>query len=541
MLPIYRLREMVLPSARAEQLRMQKDLANIFKNDGDSFVFKNAKDLGKAPKLCVFGAVDINSASLQGPLIVAARDAGFRVYVLLSAPSSKLEKLYSYFGATEFIYFNKYMSQDPNIDMEHFCQGLTNLDQAMSKTHRGLGCGRYALSTFLRQNRSGKVDFSDPETLSAFKEKLVTSICIINAAKGLFVDYKFDQISFFDRGYTPEGELFEAALLNGCKAITMNAAHRDNLLLFKRYGPHNTQLHPSALSDETWSKVKAARWSEQKWNDLYEELKGCYETGQWFSEVGTQFDKKIIEKKYVIKEMGLDPDKKTVVCFSHIFWDATFFWGDDLFEDYEHWFIETLKIAAQNDHLNWIFKSHPANVVKDNRDGFKGERAEISAIKRTLGELPDHIKLMDSEHDISTFSLFTAIDYCLTVRGTIGMEAACFGIPVITAGTGRYDDLGFTYDHNSREAYLSTISNLGKLTKMTEQQIELARRYLYAVLIERPLSLETINFNFVKDKKATLSVSLSHKQADTDSFANDVVILREWLLSNDDDILMSEH
>ena len=34
--------------------------------------------------------------------------------------------------------------------------------------------------------------------------------------------------------------------------------------------------------------------------------------------------------------------------------------------------------------------------------------------------------------------LFKVIDYGITVRGTIGIELPCFGIPVITAGTGRY-------------------------------------------------------------------------------------------------------
>ena len=60
------------------------------------------------------------------------------------------------------------------------------------------------------------------------------------------------------------------------------------------------------------------------------------------------------------------------------------------------------------------------------------------ALRRHFGNLPGHVKLMRADTGINTFSLFDVADYGLTVRGTIGMELPCFGIPVVTAGTGRY-------------------------------------------------------------------------------------------------------
>ena len=48
-----------------------------------------------------------------------------------------------------------------------------------------------------------------------------------------------------------------------------------------------------------------------------------------------------------IKKFNLDPNKKIAVLFSHIFWDGTFFYGEDLFIDYEDWFRETLKVMIK--------------------------------------------------------------------------------------------------------------------------------------------------------------------------------------------------
>ena len=45
---------------------------------------------------------------------------------------------------------------------------------------------------------------------------------------------------------------------------------------------------------------------------------------------------------------------------------------------------------------------------------------------------------------------FQNIDFALTVRGTVGCELACYGVPVITAGTGRYSHQGFTVDPSKR-------------------------------------------------------------------------------------------
>jgi len=44
---------------------------------------------------------------------------------------------------------------------------------------------------------------------------------------------------------------------------------------------------------------------------------------------------------------------------------------------------------------------------------------------------------------ISTLSLYRFADDGVTVRGTPGLEIACFGKPAFTAGTGTYAGLGF--------------------------------------------------------------------------------------------------
>ena len=211
----------------------------------------------------------------------------------------------------------------------------------------------------------------------------------------------------------------------------------------------------------------------------------------------------MLDAQELRQRLGLDARKKVAVIFPHILWDGTFFFGTDLFRNYEEWFIETVRAACANEQVNWIINFHPANVVKNVRDGVQGEPSEAAAIRRHFGRLPAHLAAIPADSDINTFSLFGLMDSCVTVRGTIGIEVASFGIPVLTAGTGRYDRKGFTIDSESREEYVQRLARIQDIPPLSSSQRELAERVAYATFLLRPLPLTTITLEFHRDAKAT--------------------------------------
>src|SRR5690606_18768193 len=156
---------------------------------------------------------------------------------------------------------------------------------------------------------------------------------------------------------------------------------RNNMLMFKRYRPDNVDANHFSLSEESWRRVRAMPWSETQWTLLRDEIVGSYNSGEWFSECATQLDKTALGREALIRRLGLDPGRKTVCVFPDMFWDATFFWGEYLFDNYEIWFVEVLKIAAESTAVNWLVKIHPANVAKAVRDNYVGEYSETLAVK----------------------------------------------------------------------------------------------------------------------------------------------------------------
>lgn len=187
-----------------------------------------------------------------------------------------------------------------------------------------------------------------------------------------------------------------------------------------------------------------------------------------------------------------------------------------------------MRAACRNDSLDWIVKTHPANLVKKHREGYVGEWAEIEAIRGEIGELPRHVRMLAPETDISTFSLYAAMDYCVTVRGTVGIEAALFGVRTLTAGTGRYDGLGFTVDSDTPEEFLGRLENLGSLPQMTPAQIELAGKFAWGVFMARPFKLESMRLDFERDATASTRVSFGRRSKDDLFAAPDMRKFAAW-------------
>jgi hypothetical protein len=129
-------------------------------------------------------------------------------------------------------------------------------------------------------------------------------------------------------------------------------------------------------------------------------------------------------------------------------------------------------------------------------DGVPMEQIEAEALLREFGKLPPHVSLMKAETEINTYSLFEAIDFGITVRGTIGMELPCFGVPVVTAGSGRYSGHGFTIDTESRESYQSILSRLHEFNPLSKEQKCLARKYAFGAFFLRPIPTESFRINY---------------------------------------------
>jgi len=495
----------------------------------NEMVINNNKD----SRVLMLGFSEFNTILLQTSQIISIKKLGYKIIVILSSPSLVIEKLYKKLGVDSFTYYHDYLNRGYHKTL--FTIFNKNLSQSafLNLKYNGVEVGKISMSTLMRKKLVSRFDIQGTDR-NLVTQALSQSMFFSDFAEKIISKFKPKMIFFMDRGYTPEGEIFNLSIKKKIPAIELHVGHKSGLLIFKKYFFKNKNMHYASLSKKTWNLVKKLPIKNKK-KHVLDELSSCYKKGSWYDEVGTQFNKRKFSKKEFFKKYKLNPKYKTVVIFSHIFWDATFFFGNDIFFDYQEWLIQTIKILSLNKKINCLIKLHPAHSVKNKRNKKIGS-FERKVIYEELKGLPNHIKIIDYNDEITTLSLLKHIDYCITVRGTVGIEAACLGIPVLLAGTGRYDNLGFTIDHKNKGEYFNSLLNIEKIKKNSNKKIELAIKYAYTLLFERNIVTKTLNFEYMKDSNATLNVKINDDLKNIKDL-KEISNLTNWFQNKNEDFL----
>jgi hypothetical protein len=359
----------------------------------------------------------------------------------------------------------------------------TSLDELLDFRYRGVRVGRLAASAFLHHHKRGRVDLASPDVRDALQGYVERSMKACHMAERVLEEVRPELVMFTSYDYTPFCELLEVALARGVDCATW-VAFGDGILLH-RWTRETLECDYSRLSPALWDALCAVPWNDARRAEVRDLLYRSYTAEPWYG-YGHGWEMKAMSPPGELRaRLRLDPDRKTAVVFAHIPWDGAFFWGRNLFDDYEEWLVETIRAAVRNTRVNWVIKLHPLQV---------GESAELEATLARITAGAPHITLLPAAVGVNTWSVLQITDYCVTVRGTVGMEAAALGVPVLTAGTGRYEAKGFTIDSSSREAYLERVETIDRLPRLTADEVDLAQRYLYGLFKLRPLKMETISF-----------------------------------------------
>lgn len=508
--PLSWLRRRLLPAARRQERALERDFRRFQQQHG-SYLASGCVASGAEKRLLVASLSDwITQVKLESILAKALQFRGYRPVIATFRHQVRGHQYHRLFGYEDFAFLDVRNSdrREAQAVARQLLRHRPGFRDVLAMEHEGAPVGRHVLSSIVSTLRSGTVAFDDPQVERMLAQGLVEAVLLTRAAERLVERVQPDLMLFLERGYVPYAPLFDAALKRRVPAIQYCHSHRTDAYVLKRYGAHNRQRHPFSLSPASWERVCQMPWSAEREADLMAELRGRYEQGQWFNRKFLQVGKKIKDADTVRAQLELDPRKKTAVIFSHVLWDATFFYGTNLFDDYEEWLVETVKTACRNPAVNWVVKLHPDYVWKMKKAGDTRLPPEFTALGGKVGTLPAHVKLLAPETDISTYSLFGVTDWCLTVRGTIGVEMPCFGIPVLTAGTGRYSGLGFTVDSASRAEYLERLASIQHIPPLTSTEVELARRHAFALLRLRPFPFTT--FEMVHDSLDQLGHVLDH-------------------------------
>ena len=439
-------------------------------------------------------------AKIEGMLGMALRRAGWRVVVATQEQNQVEREIFRCFGLEEFLCSKSLNSEIPKAEVEEFLKselaGCQTFDDIKRLRFREAWIGPQILSTVFRQLKASSLDVRDTET------RRLLEATARNSLDGVFIGYKVFEVVrpnllvTGEANYAFKGALVDIAVSRDIDVIHFNQVVRDNAILFKRLNRASRRTHPNSLGPATWKTVQEESWTpekeaalEQEWAERYGNVRFIQNRDQPGVRHRTRAE--------ICSQLEIEPGRKIVCVFSHVLWDTNLFFGEDLFADFSDWLWNTARIAGEVTTVDWVFKLHPANHWKSEMEGTGRESADLDLIRRALGgQIPSHIHFLEPRCGISTLSLAKALWAGITVRGTVGMELPCFGVPGITAGTGRYSSRGFTVDSGSVEEYTGVLRNIADLPRPTRDQVILAKKHVHAVFLRRLWKMSSFRSDF---------------------------------------------
>lgn len=189
-----------------------------------------------------------------------------------------------------------------------------------------------------------------------------------------------------------------------------------------------------------------------------------------------------LKKDALLAQLGAtQPFKASALIAAHLLWDDATSSYRNIYCDYASWLHRTLEVARDNTNVLWIVKAHPSELHMGTKD-------RVRDIVQTVfgSSLPPHVVFLDADTHLNTYSLIESVDAVITVRGTIGFEAACLGRTVINAGTGPYTGQGFNREFTQAADYEHCLATLHDTDlALPPEQVRSARIAIFVYLINK--------------------------------------------------------
>jgi hypothetical protein len=394
-------------------------------------------------------------------------------------------------------------------------------DNYKAWTYQGLPVGKWAVDT-LRNNAL----VSDEGLVPDFKKRLHGYlhhiIVMVEACRGILEEIKPEAVISNDSYYYPWAVLEQLCGQRRIPHYNYWPGVRKNGVCYAKGEPAmNLNLH------QTWQSFQKQELSVAQQAAL-EYFLAERHTGKYLAGINTSDPHQNAQQLESMDLTRLNSKKPTALLAANVCWDLCALDKSVQFQDMFDWIAQTVRFFS--DHPEWelIVKAHPGEenqAIPKTRQKVKDELA------RRLIATSDNVYVLGPRTQASVYDLFPFTQVGLVFTTTVGLEMACLGTPVITAGQAHYRGMGFTFDPKDRAGYFDQLARLLSMNEppsIREERGKLARKFFYLYALEYPIDLGIFDY---RQWKATAKINsaqdlLPGKQAGLD-FVCERILRRE--------------
>ena len=281
------------------------------------------------------------------------------------------------------------------------------------------------------------------------KEKLIESAKTIDLFfHNYFENVKVDKVIMLNGKFFSENLLRYYCDINSIEYISYERGVLKNTVMFSMNGP----AIPAKVKDK-WESIKNKKLEIDEDNRLVNYLNNRKNLGN--AEYIPFYNKLIDNKNNIIENLNLNMEKESFVLFTNSIWDSSVVDEDTIFTNMFDWVSTTIDYFIKNYEKNLIIRIHPVEVkvspqqiTRSRVDGY---------IKEKYSDLPDNIKVIPPECEVSPYTLMNICQTGLVYTSTTGLEMSITGKPVIVASNAYYGIEDFIYLPQSKKEYIALL------------------------------------------------------------------------------------
>ena len=392
--------------------------------------------------------------------------------------------LYKSFGIKKIIFLknsNFFVRLKYFIKAYFKIRSFKNMDEFLNFNINGVEMGKSVYDQYVR--------FSGMGTINTFGRRfyanLARAFLIHHQMEKYFKKYNFFASVQSEQQFIPGSIIFQSALSNGLNVYSRYGVsnfftvRKYNNISEKRKARNHFQKEIFDLINNNNIKNKAIEIGEEIINKRFSDT----DTPE-YDAVAERFDlpefakgkkfRKIkrfnITKENLCKRFDWNNNSPIAVIFATDLTDGVFDSSWSVFRDRITWLRETFLEIKKIKDVNWLIKPHPNDEVNEVITSTIAEYEKICFGCKHIQIFPEWILK-------SSVPKFT--DFALTLNSSVASEYPCFNIPTIVPCESIGSEFGYTIEPHSKDEYLFQLRNIKDAKKLTNQQIEFAKIYIF--------------------------------------------------------------
>jgi hypothetical protein len=383
--------------------------------------------------------------------------------------------LYAYRSAgIETHLFSEYVTLQDITQVDETADRIT-FEEVKDFKFEGLQVGEHAVAGALRFFAKGSLD-EERHALPVLKRYLKASILTAIVIRRMQQKIEFDSAVFHHGIYVPHGVIGEVLRKERVPLVNWNIGYRKGTFIFS----HNDTYHHTMMTEPV------SKWESITWNSVLEQRVLDYIRNR--SKGTRDWHVFLQEPSGHLDTLGLDTSLPAIGLLTNVCWDAQLHYPANIFKNMLEWIFLTLEYFIKRPDLQLVIRVHPAEVTAE----LPSRQRVVEEIEKTFPDLPPNIFVVSPKSRMNTYDLMDKCNAVIIYGTKTGVELTSFGIPVIVAGEAWIRNKGITMDPEAQEDYFKLLDRLPLENRMSEAQIQRARKYAYHFFFRRMIPIEVV-------------------------------------------------